>query len=196
MLQHVFWFVLLKATCYQLILRPLIYHKASWELKSQGQRWGSLEWDTSGIKLLREAKASTWGSFITTETEGKHLDHSMSSQETGMMVHKVRSLIFFFFFFLLFRSVEDEQAVGASYCEKLEYLLKQSDFVVVVVNLTPDTTGLISHKELSLMKPTATLVNVSRGRRKLLYWTLLRSPPSSIRLNKNFFQVWWWIRTL
>uniref|UniRef100_A0A3B3YNQ8 Glyoxylate reductase/hydroxypyruvate reductase n=1 Tax=Poecilia mexicana TaxID=48701 RepID=A0A3B3YNQ8_9TELE len=61
------------------------------------------------------------------------------------------------------RSVEDEQAVGASYCEKLDDLLKESDFVVVVVNLTPDTTGLISHRELSLMKPTGTLVNVSRG---------------------------------
>lgn len=73
----------------------------------------------------------------------------------------IRSLIL-----LLFRSIEDEQAVGASYCEKLDDLLKESDFVVVVVNLTPDTTGLISHRELSLMKPTATLINVSRGNGK------------------------------
>lgn len=72
---------------------------------------------------------------------------------------------------LLFRSIEDEQAVGASYCEKLDDLLKESDFVVVVVNLTPDTTGLISHRELLLMKPTATLVNVSRGNGKSFSWT-------------------------
>ncbi|CAG5885113.1 unnamed protein product [Menidia menidia] len=61
------------------------------------------------------------------------------------------------------RSVEDEQAVGATYCEAMEDLLREADFVVLVVNLTPETTGLISHRELSLMKPSATLVNVSRG---------------------------------
>ncbi|KAE8281870.1 Glyoxylate reductase/hydroxypyruvate reductase [Larimichthys crocea] len=61
------------------------------------------------------------------------------------------------------RSVEDEQALGASYCENMDDLLKESDFVVLAVNLTPETTDLISHRELSLMKRTATLVNVSRG---------------------------------
>ncbi|XP_019110335.2 uncharacterized protein LOC104929295 [Larimichthys crocea] len=61
------------------------------------------------------------------------------------------------------RSVEDEQALGASYCENMDDLLKESDFVMLAVNLTPETTGLISHRELSLMKRTATLVNVSRG---------------------------------
>ncbi|XP_049890645.1 probable 2-ketogluconate reductase isoform X2 [Epinephelus moara] len=61
------------------------------------------------------------------------------------------------------RSVEDEQAVGASYCENMDELLKESDFVILAVNLTPETTGLISHRELALMKPTATLVNISRG---------------------------------
>lgn len=66
-------------------------------------------------------------------------------------------------FSVLFRSVEDEQAVGASYCESMDDLLRESDFVILAVNLTPETTGLISHRELSLMKPTATLVNISRG---------------------------------
>nr|XP_020490377.1 uncharacterized protein LOC109984530 isoform X1 [Labrus bergylta]XP_020490379.1 uncharacterized protein LOC109984530 isoform X1 [Labrus bergylta]XP_029133352.1 uncharacterized protein LOC109984530 isoform X1 [Labrus bergylta] len=61
------------------------------------------------------------------------------------------------------RSSEDEQAVGASYCENMDDLLHESDFVVLSVNLTPETTSLISHRELSLMKPTATLVNISRG---------------------------------
>ncbi|CAL9691544.1 unnamed protein product [Knipowitschia caucasica] len=61
------------------------------------------------------------------------------------------------------RSCEDEQTVGALFCENMEELLKQSDFVVLAVNLTPETTGLIGLKELSFMKPTATLVNVSRG---------------------------------
>lgn len=45
----------------------------------------------------------------------------------------------------------------------MEDLLKESDFVVLAVNLSPETTGLISHRQLSLMKATATLVNISRG---------------------------------
>ncbi|XP_034016186.1 probable 2-ketogluconate reductase [Thalassophryne amazonica] len=61
------------------------------------------------------------------------------------------------------RSTEDEQATGASYCDCLDDLLMRSDFVMVIVNLTPETTGLIGHRELSLMKPTATLINISRG---------------------------------
>lgn len=61
------------------------------------------------------------------------------------------------------RSAEDEQAVGASYCANMDDLLRQSDFVMLAVNLTPETTNLIGYRELSLMKPTATLVNISRG---------------------------------
>uniref|UniRef100_A0A667XDM9 Glyoxylate reductase/hydroxypyruvate reductase n=1 Tax=Myripristis murdjan TaxID=586833 RepID=A0A667XDM9_9TELE len=61
------------------------------------------------------------------------------------------------------RSAEDERAVGATYCENMDDLLRRSDFVMLAVNLTPETTGLIGQRELSLMKPTATLVNVSRG---------------------------------
>ncbi|KAK2840215.1 hypothetical protein Q5P01_013955 [Channa striata] len=61
------------------------------------------------------------------------------------------------------RCVEDEEAVGAVYCESLCDLLRRSDFVMIAVKLTRDTTGLIGHAELSLMKPTAILINISRG---------------------------------
>ncbi|XP_005660620.1 uncharacterized protein LOC100157017 isoform X2 [Sus scrofa] len=61
------------------------------------------------------------------------------------------------------RSLEEEEAVGATYCERLDDLLQQSDFVMLAVNLTPQSQGLIGRRELSLMKPTATLINVGRG---------------------------------
>lgn len=67
------------------------------------------------------------------------------------------------FLLVLLRNVEEEQAVGATYCKNMDDLLKESDFVVLAVNLTPETTGLIGRRELSIMKPTATLVNISRG---------------------------------
>lgn len=59
---------------------------------------------------------------------------------------------------------EEEQTVGAVYCKNIEDLLQQSDFVMLVVTLTPETHKLIGERELGLMKPTATLINISRGR--------------------------------
>jgi phosphoglycerate dehydrogenase-like enzyme len=45
----------------------------------------------------------------------------------------------------------------------LEQLLAESDFVVVCCALTPDTHHLLDSHRLSLMKPTAYLINVARG---------------------------------
>jgi lactate dehydrogenase-like 2-hydroxyacid dehydrogenase len=58
------------------------------------------------------------------------------------------------------RSVEKE--LGASFVDK-ETLLAQSDFVTVHVPLGPETTHYISKPELALMRPTAILINASRG---------------------------------
>ncbi len=46
---------------------------------------------------------------------------------------------------------------------ELDDLLAVADFVSLHVNLRPETRGLIGAKELTLMKPTAYLINTSRG---------------------------------
>jgi len=43
-------------------------------------------------------------------------------------------------------------------------MLKECDFVVVTVPLTPETHNLIGIRELAMLKPTAFLVDISRGR--------------------------------
>ena len=48
------------------------------------------------------------------------------------------------------------------YATKAE-LLAQADFVILCVPLTGETRGLIGPAELAAMKPTATLINISRG---------------------------------
>jgi glyoxylate reductase len=58
------------------------------------------------------------------------------------------------------QSVENE--LGASFVDK-ETLLGQSDFVTLHVPLGPETTHYISKPELALMRPTAILINASRG---------------------------------
>jgi glyoxylate reductase len=55
-----------------------------------------------------------------------------------------------------------EKTEGVAYRE-LPDLLRESDFVTLHVNLTPETRHIIGSRELNLMKPTACLINTSRG---------------------------------
>jgi D-2-hydroxyacid dehydrogenase (NADP+) len=45
----------------------------------------------------------------------------------------------------------------------LFYLLSEADYVVVAVPLTRESRGLIGMRELQAMRPTARLINISRG---------------------------------
>ena len=54
------------------------------------------------------------------------------------------------------------ESTGARYLS-LDDLLRESDFVSLHVPLTPETTHLIGARELDLMKPTAYLINTTRG---------------------------------
>lgn len=55
-----------------------------------------------------------------------------------------------------------EKECKATYVDK-ETLLKEADHLVLVLPYTPESHHSIGEKELSLMKPTATLVNIARG---------------------------------
>ena len=55
-----------------------------------------------------------------------------------------------------------ERRLNAAYATK-EELVRQSDFVVLQVPYSPETHHLIGAAELKLMKPTAILVNSTRG---------------------------------
>lgn len=60
------------------------------------------------------------------------------------------------------RNEEAERELGAEYRD-LHSLLKEADIVSIHTPLTPETYHMIGEKELSLMKPTAILVNTARG---------------------------------
>jgi phosphoglycerate dehydrogenase-like enzyme len=60
------------------------------------------------------------------------------------------------------RSIE-EQRLGVTYVE-LDELLRRSDFVTLHIRLTEDTEKFMDDRKFEMMKPTAYLVNTSRGR--------------------------------
>jgi glyoxylate reductase len=60
------------------------------------------------------------------------------------------------------RDLEAERNFGVEYRTKAD-LLREADFIVLSVPLSPETRHLIGAAELALMKPTAFLVNVARG---------------------------------
>jgi len=65
-------------------------------------------------------------------------------------------------YFTRHRRPEAEAGLGVIY-RGLEDLLAESDHVVVATPLTPETRHIVDAAALSKMKPTATLVNISRG---------------------------------
>ena len=60
------------------------------------------------------------------------------------------------------RNTEAEAQLGCTWVD-MDTLLSESDFVVVLVPLGPETHRLISTPQLKKMKPTAFLVNAARG---------------------------------
>ena len=61
------------------------------------------------------------------------------------------------------RQVQEEKQLGVEYVSELSTLLSRSDFVSIHVPLGPQTHHLIGAAEFALMKPTAILINTSRG---------------------------------
>ena len=58
---------------------------------------------------------------------------------------------------------EQEQELGAQFVDR-DTLLREADFLSLHVPLAPETHHLIGAAELALMKPTAFLINTSRGK--------------------------------
>ncbi|WP_303969202.1 D-glycerate dehydrogenase [Sporosarcina ureae] len=60
------------------------------------------------------------------------------------------------------RKPEAEERFDASYRD-LDSLMKESDYVCLVIPLTEETRGMIGSEQFRLMKPSAIFLNISRG---------------------------------
>lgn len=114
------------------------------------------------IEAARMKAGEAWQSTIGTGLEGKTLGIlglgklgtrvAKIAQACGMKVIAWSQNL----------TPEKARESEAEYVSK-EELLKRADFVTIHVVLSDRTRGLIGEKELKLMKPTAYLINTSRG---------------------------------
>ena len=78
--------------------------------------------------------------------------------------------------------------------EDLDYVFSESDFIVVIVPLTPATRGMIGEREIGLMKPSAYLINVARAaiiEEKALYFALKENRIAGAALDVWWIPHWW-----
>src|SRR5262245_21095933 len=108
-------------------------------------RWKGVTWS---LMLGSDVQGATLG-IIGLGRIGKAIARRASGFGTRVLYHT--------------RRPDPEAAgLGAAYRSKAD-LLREADFVVLSVPLTPETRRLIGDAELALMKPTAYLINVARG---------------------------------
>ena len=58
---------------------------------------------------------------------------------------------------------EEAEKLGIKRCGSVSEVLRQADVISLGVHLTPQTAHMISYGEFALVKPTAILINTSRG---------------------------------
>jgi glyoxylate reductase len=108
-------------------------------------RWKGVTWS---LMLGRDVQGATLG-IIGLGRIGKAIARRASGFGMRVLYHTRRP-------------DPEAERLGAAYRSKAD-LLREADFVVLSVPLTPETRGLIGDAELALMKPSAYLVNVARG---------------------------------
>jgi lactate dehydrogenase-like 2-hydroxyacid dehydrogenase len=118
-----------------------------------------------GDRYVRDGKWKTWGPLLLLgpDVHGATIGIVGFGRIGQAMARRARGFGMRVLYQDLHRvDAATEAELGATYAP-LEAMLPQADFVSLHTNLTPETRGLIDAEKLSWMKPTAVLVNTSRG---------------------------------
>ncbi|HOJ23008.1 MAG TPA: D-glycerate dehydrogenase [Armatimonadota bacterium] len=115
-------------------------------------------------KFTRDGKWKTWGPTLLL---GQDIHHAklglIGLGRIGReMAKRARGFDIDVTYYDVVRNEQAERELGLKYAD-IDTILKESDFVSLHTPLTPQTRHLIGARELSLMKPTAILINTSRG---------------------------------
>lgn len=114
--------------------------------------------------FLRANKWKTWSPMLLTGQEvwGATIGIIGMGRIGEAMARRAKGFNMEILYYSRSRNEAVERDLGAKF-SSLEDLLRRSDYVSIHVPLSNETRGLIGERELKLMKPTAILINTSRG---------------------------------
>ncbi|MBI2956165.1 MAG: D-glycerate dehydrogenase [Acidobacteria bacterium] len=118
-----------------------------------------------GDRLVREGKWKGWDLMLLlgADVHGKTLGILGLGRIGRRVARRARGFAMRVLYNDAVRApAEVERELGVEWAER-EQLLRESDFVTLHVPLLPETRHLMGARELALMKPTAYLINASRG---------------------------------
>jgi gluconate 2-dehydrogenase len=118
---------------------------------------------TESERWLREGKWGRWAwdQFLGADLHGSTLGIVGMGRIGSAIARRASGFSMQVLYFNRSRAA-NEAEIGATRVE-LDALLARADHVVLVLPYSPQTHHLIGERELGLMKPTATLVNIARG---------------------------------
>ena len=117
-------------------------------------------------RFSRAGKYKAWGPnlLLGNDLSGKTLGVvGLGRIGSRVALHAVKGFLMKVVYTDVSQNTEFEQGFGARFAQTIDELLPQCDFVSLHVPLLPSTHHLINKTRLKLMKPTAYLVNTSRG---------------------------------
>lgn len=116
-------------------------------------------------KFLRDGKYSGWAPLLLlgTELTGKTLGILGLGRIGSRVAQYARSFDLRVIYYDVTQNSDFEKMTGAKFLATPEELLREADFVSIHVPLLPTTRHLINSERLKLMKPSAILINTSRG---------------------------------
>jgi glyoxylate reductase len=129
-------------------------------------------------KFLREGRWKTWSPMLLTglDVHGATLGVIGMGRIAEAVVRRAKGFDMQVIYYSRTRRPDVEEKYGCTY-QTLDEVLRQADYVVPLTPLSDDTRGMIGARELSQMKPTAVLINASRGQvvdQEALYEALAR----------------------
>ncbi len=118
-----------------------------------------------GDRFVRAGKYKGWEplAFLGTDLAGKTLAIAGAGRIGQRVAEMARALGLSVIYTDVVQNRELEKNCGAIYFKTIEEILPRADFVSLHVPLLSSTRHLINEKNLRLMKPTAFLLNTSRG---------------------------------
>jgi D-3-phosphoglycerate dehydrogenase len=101
--------------------------------------------------------------LMGTELRGKTIGIIGTGHIGQAVGYRVKAFQTKLLFYDVVQNQEFAEQTGGKYVD-LDTLLRESDYITLHVPLLPSTKQMIGKRELELMKPTAVLINTSRGK--------------------------------